>query len=213
MVDSVVFGTDEEDVEVENPGIDVTLIKDKLPSQLKDLHDDLQQIITHIEVPEDLPEDQNWPHAEQAEEIAKVLMSPDGIGTHLQLRHRKIGFFYRSSLKDRGQPALGKGSKCGSKLRELSGYEFIVQINHEPYRHLPPHRKIRTIDHELCHLTLDEDENPDSRGHDIEEFTEIVRRWGLRDDKQVEFGETLKQTDLFEDQSESKTEDNEAVPA
>lgn len=192
-------------------GIDVTLHKKKLPSQLKDVHEELQGIIHNVEVPEDLPENQNWPEAGQVEAIADVLMSPDGIGTHLDLRHRSIGYFYRSSLKDNGQPALGKGTKCGAKVRELSGYEFIIQINHEPYRHLPPHRKIRTIDHELCHLTLDEDENPDSRAHDIEEFNEIVRRWGLKD-----VGRTIQQADLFEDQDETniaEDDEAEAVPA
>lgn len=211
MVDSNFIEKEEEE------GIDTTLYQDRLPSQLKDLHGELQRIIRGVEVPEDLPEDQNWPWADQVEAIAEKLMSPDGIGTHLELRHRKIGYFFRSSLKDNGQPALGKGTKCGAKIRELSGYEFIVQINHQPYMHLPPHRKIRTIDHELCHLTLDMDDNPDVRPHDIEEFTEVARRWGLKT-QQVDFGKTVQQLDLLEDTSDQinsgQTEnETEPVPA
>lgn len=194
-------------------GIDVGLKREKLPEQLKDSHEQLQDILIHTEIPDEdtLFENMSYPHADQVEQIAEVLM--DEIGTHLPLRHRSIKYVFRKSLSDRGQPALGKGSKVGTKLRELSGYEFLVQIHHQPYMQLPAHRKIRTIDHELCHLSLDQDDEPETRFHDIEEFTEVARRWGLKPGNQVKFGETIQQTDLFQEEEDDFVQESEAVPA
>ncbi len=191
-------------------GVDVNLKRDRLPAQLEEDYEQLQEIITMVEVPEEPFETENYPEATQVRRIAEVLM--DAIGTHLPLRHRKIRYVYRDGMKSSGQTVLGKASKVGTKWREIADVEFLVQINHPLYQYLPPHRKIRTIDHELCHLTLDDDDEPAGRNHDIEEFNEIVRRWGL-DPDQEDFGETLRQLDLFTDVSAEGDPDPEPAAA
>lgn len=68
---------------------------------------------------------------------------------------------------------------------------FVITVSKSIWDILPPDERKALIDHELCHIhaELGEDKEGEPvvktslKPHDLEEFTSIVRRWGLwRDD-------------------------------
>lgn len=70
---------------------------------------------------------------------------------------------------------------------------FWMEVSAQLWETLSDPQKIALIDHELCHFIIEEDDlNPEPRlgikPHDIEEFTDVVRRHGLWEPGLVEFG-------------------------
>lgn len=76
--------------------------------------------------------------------------------------------------------------------RELHGYDFVILLNHHVWHmaEFDEAKKRALIDHELCHAQVCRDEEGEikrdsrgrlccrTRGHDLEEFREIVKRHG-----------------------------------
>lgn len=73
----------------------------------------------------------------------------------------------------------------------MSGFDFsnpadffLISIWYEGWVNMTPEQRRALIDHELCHCIVEEDEETGNtklgmRGHDIEEFNEIVSRHGF----------------------------------
>lgn len=56
---------------------------------------------------------------------------------------------------------------------------FVIELSYQVWRQLEHKQKIALIDHELSHCAINEKFKPCLRGHDCEEFNQIVRRHGL----------------------------------
>jgi hypothetical protein len=92
-----------------------------------------------------------------------------------------------------GRLILGQCKKASDISKELAAHDFIILLNQEAWSTLEGHQKAALIDHELCHAAPMLDPNDeteqlrDERGrplwrlrkHDVEEFTEVVKRYGL----------------------------------
>lgn len=86
---------------------------------------------------------------------------------------------------------LGQCLKNSGVHREFAEYDFIIVLNKMAWDAFAKPQKLALLDHELCHIMPSEDKNgehqQDDRGrklfrarrHDIEEFSEIVKRHGL----------------------------------
>lgn len=135
--------------------------------------------------------------------------------THL-LDVRVECVFREKASKSNGRIVLGKARKVSGLNAFLSritdagenteGDEFfVIEIAADEWDEMPPSKRRALVDHELCHLTIEYDEEKDVvtlglRAHDVEEFTEIVQRHGLWKDDLAEFGKAAKeQLDLFEE--------------
>jgi predicted metallopeptidase len=60
---------------------------------------------------------------------------------------------------------------------------FVIEISHPIWQKLSDAMRRALVDHELCHCEVEQDSNGipklSMRGHDFEEFVEIIRRHGL----------------------------------
>ncbi|MBN1535171.1 MAG: hypothetical protein JW908_00460 [Anaerolineales bacterium] len=91
-----------------------------------------------------------------------------------------IGFVFRSqAVFSMGKLVLAKIAKVPPKLMPFMKYDLIVWIAEDQYSKLSSEQRDALIDHELCHIEYDSvDEKLSLVGHDIEEFHEIIARYG-----------------------------------
>lgn len=114
---------------------------------------------------------------------------------HFDTAEAKIALAWRKGTKPNadGKIVLGRCVKANDLQRELVDYDFVIVINKEFWEdpEFDRAKKLALLDHELCHAApaLDPDGEPmrDTkgravwrvRGHDVEEFEEIVSRHGV----------------------------------
>ena len=113
---------------------------------------------------------------------------------HLEDAKSLIGFYLRSGSAD----WAGKAKKCTAFERHVTGYLLFVFINAGAWEGLNQKQQRALMDHELCHFTRtfhqevnelggwksvwDDANDPDNwgiRDHDVEEFSDVIRRHGL----------------------------------
>lgn len=152
-----------------------------------------------------------WKEAPPAmTDIAKEII----LRHHPELRDARIGFILRSEPSiSGGRPVYSKTAKVDSKTKALldqtgDGLDFIVWVSVDYWYGLESDRRFALIDHELCHCAVAPDGGFSLRGHDVEEFTEIIQRYGAwtSDLMRAEraFGESnlehaVRQARMFED--------------
>jgi hypothetical protein len=132
--------------------------------------------------------DDSYHEAKQCEAIGAVLI--DRLAAHRDIANASIAYIFREKMKTRDRVVLGKMSKADGKLSFFNGYDFVIEINWQAWKHLSDMQKVALIDHELAHCGREENDKGERKwvlvGHDIEEFTGIVNRWGLwRNDLKV----------------------------
>jgi hypothetical protein len=97
---------------------------------------------------------------------------------HEDLADARIGLLMRDkAATSNGMTVLGKAKKLSADMRAYLPYDFIIWVAKDYWRILEPMQRRALLDHELCHLIMDDDE-PKIRGHDIEEFNAIIERYG-----------------------------------
>lgn len=117
---------------------------------------------------------------------------------HLARHDIKIRCVFRHPVaKSKGKIVLGKARKIGGLNAHLVGLSrrddlgdepadfFVIEIAHKAWEALSEPQRVALVDHELCHFDVEipDDEDQDRklimRGHDLEEFQEVVERHGL----------------------------------
>lgn len=177
-----------------------------LPDVLHGLADELKKALTYP-IPGTWLEGEPFEAADQPTQVARVLIR----GLHPRLINAKIAYLFREKMARRGRVRLGVAAKASSKIAYLAGYHFVLEFNWTAWRQLSPEQRIALVDHELCHCERD----PESdaylvRHHDVEEFSEIVRRWGLWTPDLRGFGLEIGQAlgavqgDMFDPEAERK---------
>lgn len=147
----------------------------QLPDVLEACRGELDAALSTA-IPGNWPEDESYLGADQPGAIAGVVIEP----LHPQLALAKIGYLFREKMERRGQVRLGTAAKASSKVLFLTGLDFLIEFNWQAWRELTPKQRIALVDHELCHCERDIEKGVYTlRHHDVEEFSEIVRRWGL----------------------------------
>lgn len=106
---------------------------------------------------------------------------------HHALRHARIGIVFRDGpWKSKGKEVWGTAEKVSDKWRLWGGdLDFLITLNEEVWRgRLTKLQRKALLDHELCHCEFDKNKLQASiRGHDVEEFRQIIQRYGSwRDD-------------------------------
>lgn len=110
--------------------------------------------------------------AKEAEDIAKKLI-PD---FHPHLKNVPIMYLFNGKKM---KPWAQIGARS-AKERFISGYFFLMEVNHAQWVLLTDAQREALVDHELCHAGIDsETGEPYLIDHDIEEFSIIVERHGL----------------------------------
>jgi len=136
---------------------------------------------------------------------------------HEELTNAKIALAWNKGWKANvdGQKTLGKTKKASDLDRELAAFDFVIILNQEFWEDpkTKDEQRDALLDHELCHCAVREDKDGepmrDERGrtvyrlrkHDVEEFSEVVRRHGIWKRDIEHFASSLKsgkQTSLLE---------------
>lgn len=126
---------------------------------------------------------------------------------HFDLAEAKIALAWRKGTKPNadGKLVLGRCVKASDLQRELVDFDFVIVLNREVWEdpEFDRKRKLALLDHELCHATRATDADGlrmtdtkgrpvwRTRGHDIEEFHEIVERHGVWKRDLEKFAEAL----------------------
>lgn len=153
-----------------------------------------------------------YARADEIREIAGPLIDQ----FHPHLKDATILYVWRSEhASDNGKPTAGKARKLSGLSAYLAQREFssavkrakgdegpeeymsklyLMEIAADIWAELTASQRIALIDHELCHFAG----GYDLRGHDLEEFTDVVRRHGLWKPDLAELIEAAVQKPLFE---------------
>ena len=146
-----------------------------------------------------------WP-AEEVEDVAKVLINQ--YHQHIEDYDLKVLYLYAADPpKVDGRDCWGTAKKISgqnaylftlaqAKILKERGFPlpdflktpmeakgfFVITIWHKIWITLTPEQRMALVDHELCHCQFREDKegniSPAMRGHDFEDFNEILQRWG-----------------------------------
>jgi hypothetical protein len=119
--------------------------------------------------------------AEEPEVLGKDLISK----FHTHLATAKMCYLFRTKARSKGtKVVLGTAGRLSDKIKALADFDFIIEIGYDEWRNLNVTQKQALVDHELCHCGGEED--PQTGGmkwgllqHDLEEFREIVGRYGF----------------------------------
>ena len=101
---------------------------------------------------------------------------------HSNLRDARIGILFRSKAPvSGGKRTLGQASTVTAKWLPLlrEPYDFIIWLAADAWEELDPRQRRALLDHELYHCHLNNDGKAEIRPHDIEEFAEIIQRYGF----------------------------------
>lgn len=141
------------------------------------------------------PEDKAVAAAEQPAEIATVLIGK----LHDHLLPARVGYVFRKQMKKADRVQLAKAKRVPPVWEFVAELDFLVVFNWEAWWTLAPHQKLALVDHELCHCVRDPERDRWAMAHhDVEEFGQIVRRWGRWKPDLGEFADALAaQVELF----------------
>ena len=118
---------------------------------------------------------------------------------HEPLKDARIGVIMRSEAPvTGGRITYGKAERVSAKAQVHVPYDFIIWLANDGYQSLAPLQREALIDHELCHCQWGMDTGASIRPHDVEEFTEILQRYGYWWPHAEEFAAAAQQAELFE---------------
>jgi hypothetical protein len=113
---------------------------------------------------------------EQVLELANEIIAEH----HPDLEEFNIGFIFRSEASSSGgKRIIGQAAKAPAKLAPFMDLDGIVWLALDFWMNADALQKRALIDHELCHFEVNNAGELTLRGHDIEEFREIITRYGL----------------------------------
>lgn len=131
--------------------------------------------------------------APEVEAIANTLIPLH----HRHLASVPVRYIYRSEAASRnGKIVYGTAQKIGGRTAFLVGLDahvgvetdvgepfFLVEIARDEWDEMSEDKRRALVDHELCHCVVETDKDGlpalKLRGHDLEEFCDIVERHGL----------------------------------
>lgn len=147
--------------------------------------------------------------ATEVKEIAEDII--DKYHPHLQDAKDVIGYYFRE-----GSSAwAGKAKKCTAFERFVTGKMLFVFINSDAWNAMKHDQRVALVDHELCHFSrksiqdvdpktgkwieiydpADKAESWSIREHDVEEFSDIIKRHGLWDTGIEKFAAAVREAD------------------
>ncbi len=97
---------------------------------------------------------------EESKEVRRLAESIiDEHHPHLKDAKQQIGFY----LREGNSKWAGKAKKCTAFERHMTDYMLFVFINKDAWKTMPEEQRAALVDHELCHFTREEWEEPDPK--------------------------------------------------
>ena len=98
---------------------------------------------------------------------------------HPHLLDARIAFIMRSEAPlANGRYTMGKARKVSTEQQVHMPFDFVIWLAEDVWNRLTGLQKQALIDHELSHCMWD-GFVASIRGHDVEEFTHIIERYGF----------------------------------
>jgi hypothetical protein len=100
---------------------------------------------------------------------------------HPNLVDAKIGFVFRSEASaSKGRTVFATAMKADKKIQPflIEQLDFLIWIARDQWEAMGTRQREALLDHELCHCQYNGIDYS-IRGHDFEEFGEIIKRRGL----------------------------------
>lgn len=168
-----------------------------LPSELATKHAELLKAMVQPKDPKEWTDGTNFEYAYAPEAIATILIPV----FHSHLRPKRFAFLWKEEMARRGSTVLGKAATASGQVKFFGEVDYVLVFNWVAWGQLTPRQRVALVDHELLHCAVDpENDKPKLRGHDVEEFRDIIERWGLWKPDLKEFGDAViecTQGDLF----------------
>ena len=103
---------------------------------------------------------------------------------HNHLRNAKIECLFSDKKRKRGgRIVIASCEAVNETYNYLTDINFIITVYDKAWEKLAEKEKRYVLDHELCHAFVGEDKHGEPVykviPHDLEEFNEIVERYGL----------------------------------
>lgn len=124
---------------------------------------------------------------------------------HSRLIDARITYLYTEKvLKHGGKVIFGKAQKAAELVQFFGETDFVLVFSKPTWSKLTDEQRTALVDHELCHcdqtVTKSGEIKWRVRAHDVEEFTEIISRYGMWHQGLRKFGEAIpKQVEMFGD--------------
>lgn len=148
----------------------------KLPEKLKDLDLKFAHAIRQGGLAKWPDGDEKFLPADQPHAIAAVLIQSP---LHRRLVNARIAYLFRPEILKNGIDQGAVSSKASAKLTYLTDFDFLVEVSHKSWLVLTPEQRIAIIDHALCGCEVDSETGVfGTRLPDVEEYSEVVARWG-----------------------------------
>lgn len=125
--------------------------------------------------------------ADEAAEVGRELIEQ----YHRHLEDATIQYLFTSAKRTKaGRVVLGTAARANPILKYFSsdkygiGADFVLLFSLDEWFALNEAQRAALVDHELCHCSGEYDDNREQwtwsiRGHDVEEFAEVIERHGL----------------------------------
>lgn len=131
----------------------------------------------------------------------------DTVPEHKRLKDVRVEYVFRDKAqKSKGRVVLGTAQKLTGLSAFLADDEqsaeladadpfFVVVIAYDVWERLDEKMRRALVDHELCHCTVEYDDEGApklaTKGHDLEEFAQIIERHGLWSSNVAQFGSVV----------------------
>jgi hypothetical protein len=126
---------------------------------------------------------------------------------HEGLWAARLGFVFRSkSMTVHSIPRAGAISRVPPAIKAQQGaaaVDYVIWISKDAWLKYSDLEKRALIDHELCHAMRNDDGEWTIRGHDVEEFSVIIQRYGLLSYQQRIMAQVM-QLHLFEPEEDER---------
>ena len=140
--------------------------------------------------------DRFMPAPEVAEVAERLMRTVPELALH---RDADIVYLFNDREPKEGDEAThdvaGKAVKAPALWNSLTVHDFAIWIMDWVWRRLNPAQQEALVLHELLHIAIDEEGRQSIAKHDLEEFGEVVRRYGAWDESVAVF---RRQLELFD---------------
>jgi hypothetical protein len=102
---------------------------------------------------------------------------------HGILGEARIAFVFRSEEQElNGRVILAQVSKVPEKMQPYMEFDYVVWVAENRWINMPDKQREALIDHELCHMGMSSTGGWKIKPHNIQEFREILDRYGAWND-------------------------------
>ena len=137
-----------------------------------------------------------WP-ADEVREIATTDVIPN---YHEELSEADIAYLFVEEIKAKGRVCFAKTKTASHVERYFGDVDYVMIVNHVEWKGFNDDQRRALVDHELCHCLVETGDDGELkfkiRGHDLEEFKEIVERHGMWQPDVEEFASVVRQLEL-----------------